>query len=68
MPWREVCPMDEKVRLIAALVAREESVTAVCEQLGISRKTAYKWLWRYREHAAADLRERSRAPHVVHGR
>jgi putative transposase len=65
MPWREVCPMDEKVRLIAALVAREESVTAVCEQLGISRKTAYKWLWRYREHAAAGLRERSRAPHVV---
>jgi putative transposase len=51
--------------LIAALVFREESVTAVCEQLGISRKTAYKWLWRYREHAAAGLRERSRAPHVV---
>jgi len=65
MPWREVCPMDEKVRLIAALMAKEESATVVCEQLGISRKTAYKWLLRYRQHDAAGLRERSHAPHVV---
>jgi putative transposase len=65
MPWREVCPMDGKVQLIAALVAKEESVTAVCEQLGISRKTAYKWLARYRQHDAAGLRERSHAPQVV---
>lgn len=36
MPWREVCPMDEKVRLIAALVAREESVTAVCASSWVS--------------------------------
>lgn len=65
MPWREVCPMDGKVQLIAALLAKEESVTAVCEQLGISRKTAYKWLARYRQHDAAGLRERSHAPQVV---
>jgi putative transposase len=65
MPWREVCPMDEKVRLIAALMAKEESATVVCEQLGISRKTAYKWLLRYRQHDAAGLRERSHAPQVV---
>ena len=65
MPWREVCPMDEKVRLIGELLAKEESVTAVCEQFGISRKSAYKWLGRYRAQGAAGLRERSHAPTVV---
>ena len=65
MPWREVCWMDEKVRLMAALLAKEESVTAQCEDFGISRKTAYKWLVRYRLHGAAGLRERSHAPAVV---
>ena len=65
MPWREVCSMDEKVRLMAALLAGEESVTVLCEDFGISRKTAYKWLTRYRLDAAAGLRERSHAPRVV---
>ena len=45
MPWREICSMDEKIRLMAALSAAEESVTELCEDFGISRKTAYKW-WR----------------------
>jgi putative transposase len=65
MPWREVCPMDEKMRFIAALLAEEESVTALCEEYGISRKTGYKWLVRYLEGGPAGLAERSRAPGVV---
>ena len=43
MPWREVCSMDERMRLMAALAAEEESVTELCADFGISRKTAYKW-------------------------
>ena len=39
MPWREVCSMDEKMRLMAALSAEEESVTELCEDFGVSRKT-----------------------------
>ena len=30
MPWREVCSMDERMRLMAALAAEEESVTELC--------------------------------------
>ncbi len=30
MPWREVCSKDEKMRLMAALSAEEESVTELC--------------------------------------
>ena len=39
MPWREICSLDEKMRLRAALAAEEESVSELCEDFGISRKT-----------------------------
>ena len=58
MPWREVCPMDEKMRLMAAVSAEEESMTELCEDFGVSRKTAYKWRARYVEYGPAGLRER----------
>ena len=65
MPWREVCSMDERMRLMAALSAAEESVTELCEDFGISRKTAYKWWGRYLELGPEGLKERSYAPAVV---
>lgn len=63
MPWREVCPMDERVRFVAAVLAAEQSMTRLCESFGISRKSGYKWLARHREHGAAGLYDLSRAPH-----
>lgn len=65
MPWREVCPMDEKVRFVAAVLAEEQSMTELCESFGVSRKTGYKWLLRYREHGPQGLHALSRAPHRV---
>jgi transposase-like protein len=61
MPWQKVCPMDEKVRLVAALVAAEHSMTELCESFRISRKTAYKWWLRYQEYGPQGLLELSRA-------
>jgi putative transposase len=65
MPWREVCSMDEKMRLIAALASEEDRVTELCEEFSISRKTAYKWWARYRQEGPAGLKARSHAPPVV---
>ena len=43
-------------------------MVAVCEQYGISRKTGYKWLGRYRGDPEGGLADRSRAPHhPAHG-
>ena len=67
MPWREVCSTDRKMRLMAALSAEEESVTELCEDFGVSRKTAYKWWARYVKYGPAGLSERSHAPLVCHG-
>lgn len=65
MPWREVCYMEERLRFIAELVRGEESMGELCERFGVSRKTGYKLLQRYREHGPAGLENRSRRPHRV---
>ena len=38
------------------------ALPTLCRRFGVSRKTAYKWLARYRRHGAAGLRDRSRRP------
>jgi putative transposase len=65
MPWQGVCPMELRMRLVNAVLTDEDSMTALCEEYGVSRKTGYKWLTRFRAHGPAGLTERSRAPHLV---
>lgn len=65
MPWQEVCPMEERMRFVVALLAEEESMTELCEQFGISRKTGYKLYRRYQQQGAEGLKDRSRAPQVT---
>ena len=46
MPWKEICVMDERMRFIARLLDGE-SMSRLCEEFGISRKTGYKIWNRY---------------------
>jgi putative transposase len=62
MPWQETCVMDQRIGLIVACLAGEESMAALCRHFGISRKTGHKWLARYRADGVAGLADRSRAP------
>jgi len=66
MPWKETCQMDERTQFIARVLAGEDAMTALCRDYGISRKTGYKWLGRYRSEGASGLVERSHAP-LRHG-
>lgn len=63
MPWKEVKPMDEKVLFIADYLRGAETITDLCQRYGISRKTGYKWIQRYRQQGMAGLAECSRRPH-----
>jgi putative transposase len=67
MPWRESCAMDERVGFIADHRTGLWTMTELCEQYEISRKTGYKWLDRYRLEGAGGLADRSHAARV-HGR
>ena len=53
MPWQGVCPMELRMRLVNALILEEDSMTALCEEYGVSRKTGYKWLARFRAQGAS---------------
>lgn len=54
--------MDERLRFIAGLRSGL-GMGEACRSYGISRKTGYKWLERYKAEGPSGLEERSRAPH-----
>ena len=49
MPWKECSVMDERLRFVACLLDGD-SMTEVCRDFGISRKTGYKIFSRYKDH------------------
>ncbi len=62
MGWMETCAMDERMRFVLTVEKAEEPMAAICRRFGVSRKSGYKWLERYREDGIAGLADRSRAP------
>jgi len=61
MPWKESSVMEERLRFIARLL-EGEPMSDVCRAFGVSRKTGYKLLNRYREEGPIALCDRSRRP------
>lgn len=55
--------MNEKVKFIAAQQAEEFTISELCRQFNISRKTGYKIISRYNEESLDGLKPRSRAHH-----
>jgi transposase InsO family protein len=63
MPWKEVFPMDERLRFAIIAGKGTEVFCDLCKEYGISPKTGYKWLHRYEQLGSAGMRELSRRPH-----
>jgi putative transposase len=61
MPWKECQVMDERLRFVARRL-EGESMTSLCEEFGISRKTGYKIFTRYQQVGVKGLTDRSRRP------
>ena len=61
MGWTETCAMDKRKRFVEEVLADEQTMRAICERYGVSRKTGYKWLYRYEQEGRAGLEERARA-------
>lgn len=63
MPWQEVKPMEQRVLFIADyLRGGAGSFKRLCEAYGISRKTGYKWVARFKSEGVEGLNEKSRRP------
>jgi transposase InsO family protein len=61
MPWRECSVMEQRLRFVARLLDGE-SMSDVCREFGLSRKTGYKIFNRYRQEGLDALCDRSRRP------
>ena len=44
MPWKELKPMDLKVMFIADYLSQKHSLSQLCRDYEVSRKTGYKWI------------------------
>jgi len=63
MPWKESTVVEQRVQFVILAQAGVKSLTALCRQFGISRKTGYKWLERYAESGTfTSLVDQSRRP------
>lgn len=60
MPWKEETVKDQRKTFCARADAFGCNFSALCREYGISRKTGYKWLERYR--SGLSLCDGSRAP------
>ena len=68
MPWMTETPMEQKQRFVALAQSGHFTVSELCEEFGISRKSGHKWIKRYAESGVQGLTDRSRAPKSVPGR
>jgi putative transposase len=63
MPWRSSSPMDLRMQFITDYVRGFSTISELCREYEISRKTAYKWIERFEAEGVPGLVDRSRRPH-----
>ena len=65
MPWKRTDVNEQRIAFVIRASEPGANVSGLCREFGVSRRTGYRWLDRYR--AAGSLRglsERSRRPHT----
>jgi putative transposase len=61
MPWKEINAMNQRLEFVLKAL-KAENIRALCQEYGISAKTGYKWLERFKEHGRFGLADESRKP------
>ena len=62
MSWSETSAMTERKKLVEMYRGKGRTMSSICRELGVSRKTGYKWVKRHEERGLEGLKDRSRAP------
>jgi transposase InsO family protein len=55
MPWKTMDVREQRVSFVVTASRGEKSLTALCQEFGISRPTGYLWLSRYRREGLLGL-------------
>src|SRR3954452_4317154 len=64
MAWEEHHVVEIRERFILRAQSPKESMSALCREFGVSRKTGYKWLERFGREGLEGLKDRSRRPRL----
>lgn len=65
MAWESYKLEEQRLQVIQAYMLGHSSMTHICKQYGISRKTAYKWCKRFIEQGEEGLKDLPRTPHTI---
>ena len=63
MSWQESDRMSLRLEFVTLAGVEGANVRELCRRYGISPKTGYKWLDRYKKEGVSGLEDRSRRPH-----
>lgn len=64
MPWPELSPMNVREQFIAEWESGAFTMTELCADYGVSRKTGHKWVNRHEAGGRRGLCDQSRRPHT----
>src|SRR5437660_1206069 len=62
MPWKETTVVSIREEFVLKALEPRTNLAALCREFGVSRKTGYKWLERYKSGGVLALRDLSRRP------
>jgi hypothetical protein len=62
MGWKEFSIMSQRIEFVTLALKEDTNFSELCKRFGISRKTGYKFLYRYIEEGLNGLYDRSRRP------
>jgi putative transposase len=68
MPWKTNDYKEQRWKFIQQFLGKRNALAELCRRWSISRKTAYKWIERFKERGRFGLADRTRAAHRVHNR
>ena len=63
MPWQELSPVNLRMQFVAEWRSGGWTMTELCADYQISRKTGYKWVGRFEASGPRGLHDQSRRPH-----
>jgi transposase InsO family protein len=66
MPWKEMDAMSLRKEFVMLADQAGANLRELCRRYGISPRTAYKWIKRYRQEGEAGLVDRSKRPKHIH--
>src|SRR5215470_13832119 len=63
MPWNEVSVVEQRLSFLIEAGKRADTISDLCGRYGVSRKTGYKWLKRYKQCGTVEaLKDQPRRP------